>query len=268
VTGSLGVVSFNVCGLPGMPVPLARRTAEFCRHLDAGDADVINLQEVFSRRSLVRIRAGLTSYPHVAWRRGLGGHPAGGLATFSRRPISDVGYRSFRAIVPPTGSVRFRTKRAVNSLLQGVLTVTLPGVTVVNTHLTANKDGDWSPGNRYFAYQRAQLTRLHQVLARLTGPVVVTGDFNLASQGALYPLIVPDGWHDVFAGTDQVTYHPAFLPPGAGAHRIDYVLLRGGVSVLDARLVFSDPVTVDGADLPPMFVSDHVALSARLSLPS
>src|SRR5262249_14053243 len=170
-----------------MPVPLPARTAEFCRHLDAGDADVINLQEVFSRRSLERIRSGLPSYPYVAWRRGVAGQPAGGLATFSRRPIDAVGYRAFRGIGPAPGSPRVRAKRAVNSLLQGVLTVSLPGATVVNTHLTANKDGDWSTGSRYFAYQKAQLSRLHRVVAALDGPVVVTGDLNLASQGALYP---------------------------------------------------------------------------------
>jgi endonuclease/exonuclease/phosphatase family protein len=266
VTAALNVVTFNVCGLPSMPVPLAARTTEFCRRLDAADADVINMQEVFSRRSLERIRAGLPSYPYVGWRRGLGGQPAGGLATFSRHPIGTVGYRSFRGIVPATGSLRFRAKRAVNSLLQGVLTVTVPGATVVNTHLTANKDGDWSTGNRYFAYQRAQLRRLHRVLATLAGPVIVTGDFNLASRGALYPLIAPDGWHDVFAATDPVTYHSAFLPAGASVHRIDYVLLRGGVSVLDAGLLFATPFTVDGAE--PMYVSDHVALSVRLALPS
>jgi endonuclease/exonuclease/phosphatase family metal-dependent hydrolase len=260
------VVSFNVCGLPSMPVSLARRTALFCRELDAGDADVINLQEVFSRSSLHRIRAALPSYPYVAWRRGLGGRPAGALVTFSRRPIEAVSYRSFRGIVPTAGSVRFRTRRAVNSLLQGVLTTRMSGVTVVNTHLTANKDGDWSAGNRYFAYQRAQLRRLHTVLAALTGPVVVTGDFNLARAGALYPLIVPDGWHDVFAETDPVTYRLQFLPPGSTAHRIDYVLLRGGLSVLDARVLFPEPVTVDGG--PPVYVSDHVALAARLALPS
>jgi hypothetical protein len=260
------MMTFNVCGLPSMRPPLAARTVEFCRHIEASDVDVLNLQEVFTRRSLERIRAGLPSFGHVAWRPNLAGQPAGGLATFSRRPLGRARFRSFAGVVPDRGSVRFRAKRAVNSLLQGWLAVDLSGVgvTVVNTHLTANKDGDWSSGNRYFTYQRRQLVRLHAGLPDTrTGAMILTGDFNLASGGPLYPLIVDSGrFHDPFADHDPATYHVQFLPGESSAHRIDYLLVRGAAAVREVATMFDAPVDGYG------YVSDHVALTARVDLNS
>jgi endonuclease/exonuclease/phosphatase family metal-dependent hydrolase len=261
----LHLASLNVCGLPSSMPPVTERAPEFCRRLDATDLDVINFQEVWSPRALAAIRAGLPSFPHVAWRRGLAGQPSGGLATFSRRPFGAVRYRSFRGAMPDRGGPRFRAKRAVNSLLQGVLTVALDGLVVANTHLTANKDGDWSGGNRYHGFQRGQLAVLHRVLrrARVT---VVTGDFNIASSAPLYPRIVDGGaWHDPFADADPVTYHADFLPPGFPAHRIDYVLVDPDVPVLDTGVMFTEPVTLP--DGRRTFLSDHLALTARLALP-
>jgi endonuclease/exonuclease/phosphatase family metal-dependent hydrolase len=139
-------------------------------------------------------------------------------------------------------------------------------VTVVNTHLTANKDGDWTAGNRYFSYQRRQLTRLHRGVAdHGPGVTILTGDFNLASDGPLYPLIVDSGrFHDVFGAADPATYHVAFLPGVAAAHRIDYLLVRGKAEVRESATLFDAPVELAGGG--SMYVSDHVALTARLSI--
>ena len=263
---TLRVMTFNVCGLPSMRPPLAARTVEFCRHIEASDIDVLNLQEVFSRRSLERIRAGLPSFSHLAWRPNLAGQPAGGLATFSRRSLDRPRFSSFAGIVPETGSLPFKAKRGVNSLLQGWLIVELSGwdVTVVNTHLTANKDGDWSAGNRYFSYQRRQLARLHAGIAGTrTGATILTGDFNLASAGPLYPLIVDSGrFHDPFVDTDPATYHVDFLPGQSSAHRIDYLLVRGAATIREAATMFDAPVDGYG------YVSDHLGLTAQLDLNS
>jgi exonuclease III len=272
---TLHVATLNICGLPSTLAPLSQRADEFCRHLDESDLDVVNFQEVWGRRALAAIRARLPSFPHVAWRRAFGGRPAGGLATFSRRPLGAVTYRSFRGAVPSRGSVRFRAKRAVNSALQGALTVELaelPAV-VVNTHLTANKDGDWSAGNRHHAFQRRQVEMLHTVLRRAaradgTGLVVVTGDFNISSSCPLYPLIVDGGaWRDPFAGTDPVTYHMDFLPPGSAPHRIDYLLVSGDETrypLVDSGILFAEPLALpEGRQ---MYLSDHVGLTARVRL--
>ncbi len=118
----LGVATLNVCGLPwsqsSLP-PLAHRAVEFGRRLEESGLDVVNLQEVWGRRGLAVIRAQLPSFPHVAWRRGVAGQPAGGLVTFSRRPVGAVSYTSFRGARPDAGGPpsqgrprRLRVRRA------------------------------------------------------------------------------------------------------------------------------------------------------------
>jgi endonuclease/exonuclease/phosphatase family metal-dependent hydrolase len=269
---TIRVATFNVLGLPAALPGLADRAVEFCRRIDASDIDVINLQEVWWARALATIRAGLPSYPHVAYRRGIGGQPAGGLVTFSRRPLRGSAYRSFRGAVPNAGRLRFRVRKAVNSLLQGVLVTRLAGrgLVVANTHVTANKDGDWSVGNRYHGLQRAQVRRVHATVRRAAdgaGAVVLTGDFNIASDSPLYPAIVDNGhWYDPFAATDPTTFHVRYLPPGSTGHRIDYLLVSGDAAVSDPEVLFTEPV--DLADGRRTHLSDHVALAARVTLPA
>jgi exonuclease III len=273
---SIHLASLNVCGLPSPLPSLAERAAVFCPLIDESDIDVVNLQEVWTRRTLAAIRAGLRSFPFVAWHRGIAGQPAGGLVTFSRLPVGAVSYTSFRGARPTAGSVRFRAKRAINSLVQGVLTVQLAGLetAVANTHLTANKDGDWSADNRHHAFQRAQLRILNAVLGRLRSAgnrlMMVTGDYNIASDGPLYPQIIDGGaWCDPFAATNPATFHAAFLPPGSTPHRIDYLLVSGDAStcpVIHNGLLFAEPLTLQGGR--SMYLSDHVALTARIGLPA
>jgi exonuclease III len=270
------VASLNVCGLPSSLPPLAARAVEFCRHIDGSELDVVHFQEVWRPRTLAVLRDRLPSFPFVAWRRGIGGQPAGGLATFSRLPVGAVSYTPFRGARPDRGGLRFRAWCAVNTALQGVLTVALAGLPAVlaNTHLAANKDGDWSAGNRYHPFQRRQVALLHAALdrARTAGTelMVVAGDFNIASDGPLYPLLVDGGaWRDPFAGTDPVTYHTAFLPPGATGHRIDYLLVRGDAArypVTGSGLLFAEPLDLPGGRR--MYLSDHVALTAQVGLPA
>jgi len=274
----LGVATLNVCGLPwsesSLMPSLAERAVEFGRRLEESGLHVVNLQEVWSRRALAVIRAQLPSFPHVAWRRGVAGQPAGGLVTFSRRPIGAVSYTSFHGALPDAGGVRFRARCAVNSRLQGVLVAELVGLgaVVANTHLTANKDGDWSAENRYHALQRRQVGMVHAALGRArradTELMVITGDFNIASDASLYPLIVDDGaWRDPFAPVDPVTFHPEFLPAGCTGNRIDYALVWGDgdrFPVVDHGLLFAEPVAL--ADGSRIYVSDHVALTVRLGL--
>jgi exonuclease III len=268
---SLRVASFNVCGLPSRLAPMVERAAEFGRRIEESDIDVVNLQEIWGPRTLTLVRAHLASYPFVAWRRSLAGRPAGGLVTFSRRPLGTVSYTSFRGVVPRSGGAGFRVLGAVNSTLQGILTVELAGlgVVVANAHLTANKDGTWSATNRYHSLQRAQVDVLQATLARTRRDadlVVVTGDFNIPGDSVLYSEIVA-GWRDPFPTTEPATYHVEFLPSGSRGRRIDYILIAGdevGFPVLDAAPLFAEPVTT--ADGGRLYLSDHVALTVRVGL--
>jgi exonuclease III len=269
---TLRVASFNVCGLPSRLAPLAERAAEFGRQIDESDIDVVNLQEIWGPRTFALVRSRLPSYPFVAWRWGLAGRPAGGLVTFSRHPLGPVAYTSFRGVVPRSGGAGFRLLGAVNSMLQGILMVELPGLgaVVANAHLTANRDGAWSATNRYHTLQRAQVRALQATLRPARGQadlILVTGDFNIPSDSVLYSEII-DGWRDPFPVAEPTTYHVEFLPPGARGRRIDYILVAGDESrfpVLDAQPLFAEPVTMpDGRRL---YLSDHVALTVRIALP-
>ncbi len=146
------------------------------------------------------------------------------------------------------------------------------GTVIANTHLSANKDGDWSSGNRYHTFQRQQVALLSAALRRArpagTELMVVTGDFNIASDCSLYPLIVNDGeWRDPFAATAPVTFHAEFLPPGCTANRIDYALVRGDetrFATIDNAVLFAEPLTLAGGH--QMYASDHVGLMVRVGV--
>ncbi|SHN46982.1 endonuclease/exonuclease/phosphatase family protein [Cryptosporangium aurantiacum] len=274
---TLRLATLNVCGLP--PVlsrlpPLEDRAAEIGKRIEASNLDVFNLQEVWGGRSLATLRNHLPSFPFVAWQRAVHGGPAGGLVTFSRHPLGEPRFRSFGGTAPRTSSIAFRAQRAINARRQGMLSVPITGwgVVVGNVHLTANKDGDWSPGNRYFVFHRDQLVVLHEFMGGARTPetelTVVSGDFNIASDSALYTLITDDGaWRDPFAGRDIATYHPAFLPAGATGHRIDYVLLSGDETrfpVLDSETLFAEQLTTAAGT--KIWATDHVGLTVRIAL--
>jgi endonuclease/exonuclease/phosphatase (EEP) superfamily protein YafD len=272
---AIGVVSLNVCGLPSsLPAP-KQRAAEFCRLIEESDADVVNLQEVWTRQLFEFIRARLPSFEFVGWRRGLAGQPAGGLVSFSRLPLGAVSFTSFGWIRPRAGTPVFRALKALNSRMQGVLTVEVAGrqALVGNVHLSANRDGDWSVNNRHHGFQRSQLTVLHDTLRRArtsgTEVLIVSGDFNISSSSPMGPQIVEHGaWRDPFAEADLPTFHAELLPPGRPPHRIDYLLVSGDPRrhpVTEAVLLFGERVSLPGGRLT--FLSDHLSLMARIGTP-
>jgi endonuclease/exonuclease/phosphatase family metal-dependent hydrolase len=267
--GTLDVVSFNVfVGMRSGNTLTRKRAVVFCRRLTELDVDVLLLQEVWTRSLLRFIRTRLPSLPYAAWRPGLAGQPAGGLAVFARRPLCAPTYTAFTAARPSGSNPLFRGMSALSSRLQGVLTVrTTDGALLLgNTQLTANRDGDWSSGNRHHQLHHQQLQIVHHALRTAgahTAPLsVLGGDFNIASTSPLYPHIVDHGaWHDPFEPTDHPTYRAEYLPEDRPAHRIDYLLVSGH-PVMSADLVLTEPADLDGDTL---FLSDHLA--PRIQLP-
>jgi endonuclease/exonuclease/phosphatase family metal-dependent hydrolase len=253
---AISLASLNVAGLPSRLAPFLTRAAELGRWLEQSTVDVLNVQEVWTYRALARLRAQLPSFRYVAWQGAYLG-PAGGLVTFSRLAIRETSYTSFRRARIGPGSVVFRARLAVNTRVQGVLVATLDDFAVANTHLTANRDGDWSVGNRYETLQASQLDILRRVV-QPSGLVLLSGDFNVSSRSVLYPRIV-DGWHDPFAAEDAPTFHADMLPPGRPSNRIDYLLVSDGYPVLDSGLMFTGRIG-------GRYLSDHIGLVARASL--
>jgi endonuclease/exonuclease/phosphatase family metal-dependent hydrolase len=218
--------------------------------LERADYDVVCLQEVMVRRSAGLLRRTAPSYRHHVY----AGAPLlrGGLVLLSRAPI--VGQRFVRYPVAgrPRGEWLMR---------KGFQVATIGDLVVVNTHLSANRDGDWSAGNHYTRVQRAELEFLAGRLER-DRPVVVVGDLNVPRGKPVFQdFLAATGLRDVLAGDTRPTYRPTAEFPRPPA--FDHVLVGTGLSGR-AELVLQDPVRLpDGREA---FLSDHYAVAAEIGV--
>jgi endonuclease/exonuclease/phosphatase family metal-dependent hydrolase len=261
MTTAVSIVSLNACGLPFVRPSFSARAAEFSRRLDELAVDIVNFQEVHTYRRLALLRSHLPSLPYVSSAPGALRQPRGGVVTFSRYPIEPSEFISFARTMRHT---RLGTALVgLRAYSKGVLVSRIPDLplTVANVHLSPNKDGDWSPSNRYCTLLRAQLSILRSRL----DATILTGDFNLANGSGLHDEFMADGeWRDAFDGDDRPTFHAEFLPPGSSSSRIDYVLLKGDrMTVDETRLLFEERVPIGPRNA---FLSDHVGLYVRATL--
>jgi sphingomyelin phosphodiesterase 2 len=254
----LTIASLNTRGIPLTGSQLAGRYAVIGTGFDAGDADVVCCQEVFTYWHLRLLVRQMRSFRQVSYWRGAAG-PGGGLVTFSRRPVSGTRFRRFGQPprtpgVPRTARFQARLKGALVTRLAG------PGLCVINTHPVANHDGDWSQANRYFPLHRAQFGVLARVVSEAGPRAVVCGDFNLSRESSLFgEFMATTGLADAFAGTCPPTFRAEYLPAGATTHCIDFILTAGEVTADSAALVFAGKERLG-------YVSDHIGLRARLIL--
>lgn len=260
----LTLVSLNTRGVPVVGSRLAGRYAVIGAELDAGDADVACLQEVFSWWHLRLLARYMRSFPHVSYRPSPQG-PAGGLVTFSRLPVSGTAYHSFG--IPPRAPGISRLAR-LRAGLKGALVTRLerPGPFVISTHPVANRDGDWSAASRFYPLHRAQLDSLTRIVRGVPGRAVVCGDFNVDRESALFGEFLEDaGLADVFEGDCPATFRAEYLPAGETPHCIDFILTANGVKAETATTLFVSTVPLPGG---PGYISDHIGLRARLFLAS
>lgn len=152
------------------------------------------------------------------------------------------------------------------TLLRGWASVeaTVSGRTLrfVNTHLEREA---------FPAVQLAQTDELLKTLDGLTLPVVLVGDFNSASDGGATPAYerligasFADAWGLREAGFTCCQESDLLNPTSRLNRRIDLILVRGGLSVADARIVGDDPADRTPSGLWP---SDHAGVVARLRFP-
>jgi endonuclease/exonuclease/phosphatase family metal-dependent hydrolase len=226
--------------------------------------DVVCLQEVFSPLNLALLRKVTKgSHPHVA-HGGVFPAVAGGVVTVSRWPITARRYLSY----PLTRPVRRGWL-----LRKGVLVtqhqIRDQRLTVMNTHLTANMDTDWSSAaNSYVRAEQAELRHLAGVVRRATSavPLMVVGDFNVPRNSSYFQdFAQAAGLRDVLAGDTEPTYRP--IPDWPRPPAIDQVLVRPSESYeisAEARLCFQDQVTLPGGR--SAYLSDHFGIEADLQL--
>ncbi len=224
--------------------------------------DVVCLQELMYRcnaRLLRRVTG--EAYPHHVDTGAVAVH--GGLMLLSRWPIRRCAFTRFAAARPVRPELLMR--KGVQ-----VAVVALPAgdCTVVNTHLSANRDHDWSIDNRYTRVQRGELDGLAAVLSAVDPrlPLVVMGDFNLPrSSRVLAEFAVRQRLDDAMDGRHEPTYRPTPQFPAPPA--FDHVFLRATPTwglTGRARLVFQDSVPL--ADGRPVYLSDHYGIETELTL--
>jgi endonuclease/exonuclease/phosphatase family metal-dependent hydrolase len=223
--------------------------------LDRSPYDVVCLQEVVYRAHARLVRKVAASYGYQAHSGAV--VLRGGLTVLSRLPLRRPRFARY----PTTGPLR--PELLMRKGAQVVVVEAAGGpLAVVNTHLSANRDDDWSPGNRYTRVQRAELHRLADVVATIDPalPVVVAGDLNVPrTSPVLAEFLAATGLHDARAGDPQPTYRPTPRWPDPPA--LDHVLVRPGLAAR-TRLVLQAPVALPGGRQG--YLSDHFGVEAEL----
>lgn len=241
--GTLNIVTLNVSGLP-YPPHLPLRMRAIAEYFEASDADVLLFQEVHTYKLLRFLKNNLPSFTHGTYVRTILG-PKGGMVIFSRLPVDGVRF---------TGVTKGTKK--------GMLITRINGVTVVNVHLSANKDGDWSPNNRYHAKQATQLNDVARQLSQIGGKLVVGGDFNLARHCDVYNTFIERTQMNDTAGSNNLpSFHATFLPPDRIPVCIDFIFTRDMQTVSYSHLLTSPVTLAPGVD---EYVSSHHAVNAEL----
>jgi endonuclease/exonuclease/phosphatase family metal-dependent hydrolase len=229
--------------------------------LDEAAYDIVCLQEVMYRGNARLLRHVARSYPHAV--SSGAAVLKGGLVILSRWPIARYRFTRYPMTKPVRPELLMRKGAQVAVVRTGG-----GDLAVVNTHLSANRDDDWSPDNRYTLVERAELRRLAGAMSTIDPalPLVVVGDFNLPRDSpVLAEFATTAGLRDALAGNTEPTYRPTPTFPAPPA--FDHVLVRsapGRGLAARADLVFRDAVRVpDGRS---MYLSDHYGIEAELTL--
>lgn len=271
----VSIVSFNILGTPYavyktptshlLPRYRRYRFEKIAQELNESDTDIICLQEVHTYLQLRILKNNLSKFPYVCYKRFLYG-PKGGLVIFSRIPIAGHEYIMYKR----RGS--FLNKSIVDKLSRkGMLLCKLADypIYLLNTHITANIDWDWTPENRYIPLITAQLKQLKSFVATLSHlpiQLIITGDFNMPAKSIYYQQFLDQ--HiliDIFHASNKPTYNPEHLPQGKSSHRIDYIFLHKSPffsKVLETEYLFTKKFCLTKS--VESFLSDHVGLRAKL----
>lgn len=210
--------------------------------------DLIGLQEVVFAVQQDRI-LGAAGESRYQSRRGWAGRPEYGNAVLVREPLRadegdrlDLDYRRSALRVPvalPSGRLDF-----------------------VVTHLHHEVPDE--------AMRAEQAGKLTAWLEDITWPVVVVGDFNAEPEEETYRRMLDAGFTSAFAAANgrepDVTWPSGIKAPGMDLDGdpgcLDYIWVRGAITVESCRLAFDRPAVHDAT----LYPSDHLGLSARLQV--
>jgi endonuclease/exonuclease/phosphatase family metal-dependent hydrolase len=118
------------------------------------------------------------------------------------------------------------------------------------------------------AVRAQQAEALVAWLSDITWPLIVVGDFNAEPEEPTYAVMRDAGFTSAFVAANgaepAVTWPSGIKAPGMDTDGdpgcLDYIWVRGDVTVDSARLAFDRPAVGD----PTLYPSDHLGLSAKL----
>lgn len=259
---------FRVLTLNTLFRPEARtRLAAVAPLINRSGIELVCLQEVPYRVNASFLSRLLTAYEPPAARR-FGLWCVGGLVTFARAPILRASYEVFdrRGDWLSIGA-------ADRLLRKGFLTTHVRvgdlDVVMINTHLLANYDQDWSPANRYAIHEESELEQLARA-ARSADPsamLMVAGDFNVPNDSPIFQrFLAGSGLLSAFGAATA----PSTLRLDAANQSplaIDNILYRapaGRAAEVSVTPMFEAPIQLAPGRMG--FVSDHLALCATFRL--
>ena len=245
-----------------------QRLAAIAPVLDKSDVDFLCLQEVTQRRNVELLQRLLPSYQPAQFRP-YGVAVTGGLVSFARRPVKHSSFEVFRGR-GPHWTLGWADRLLRKGFLISWLQVEALPVVVVNTHMLANYDEDWTPGNRFARQQHADLGQLADAVRRLDSEalVIVAGDLNVPmTSPMLEELMAACHLSHAFA-SEPGPVRPTIRHsrPDRPPQTIDHILFRApaGQSMrVTARLGFEEPLLL--ASSRREFASDHLAVEAEFT---
>lgn len=254
------LLTMNTFGVPTGHTNARMRT--LAQHLNTADLDVVCFQEVQLSYYNRLLRREFHAMPHAAFEPHLYA-PKGGLLTLSRHSLRHFAFEPFhtrRLRIGPALTDWALYKGALVTHIEGQATPTI----IVNTHLNANYDGDWSPTNRYAAIEHRQAQQLADLVQSLDPHALafVVGDFNFPRGCWIYEdFVQAAGVIDPLASHQEPTFRPPRLAPAHFAQPIDFAFVRPphqqAVNV-QAQMLFDERVElVNGKK---RHLSDHHAV--------
>ena len=141
-------------------------------------------------------------------------------------------------------------------------------VALVNTHLLANYDQDWSSGNRYHRQQVDELAQLSRALRAVDREflLIAAGDFNVpAGSDALDHFVAESGLTSVFGDSAP----PMTLRPSNGIKpvAIDHIFYRPPAGRrVEATAETAFEAAIELTPGATGFASDHLAVVATFTV--
>lgn len=257
----LTLASLNTRGIPLLDSHLAQRYRVVADFFEASSVDIVCFQEAFTYHHLGLLADGMASLRYVSYRPSLLG-PGRGLLTLSRSRVAGRRYQRFPG---PSNTPGLSRLTRLKTRLKGTLVTRLtePDVCILNTHPSANTDGDWSRSNRFYPLYQVQLAGLAQMVAEADLPVIVC-DFDIPRESDLHQGLMADTkLVDAFDGGCPPTFHAEYLTEEKSRHCIDFILVSRSFDVEQAAMIFAGAEPLQGGSL---HVPDHVGLQARVAL--